>query len=417
MSSFPSFSSFSFQGSITGSGESLDASNKTKKQLQIAAVAGHGKLLDTTTLVSSGSEVEEEEVLKKLKRKRKKEKKKKLLKLLENGGGGGGGEASALLNSSSNNIKIIANDFYIDPNGDLNNLKFANRNQPIPAYRAPKPTRSFNPSLFRPSKTGHGSLSNVLIKRINNIWVISGLNDAQNTRPPLKQILNVQVEPIYLARGKGVDDTNNPMTMDYIELASSFTQDSDDQLAQQSRLAEEGGSTAEFLEKCRNADRLVSKNPNIVEYWVEFIRLQDEMTLGVVEQVSSALKHRIREKKIAIVERGLDENPTSDILLSILLDLKSEDLDSREMLGLWDSTLEKKPTSFILWKSYLDFRMSNATSFSLQSILETFEECLEKMSFLSTGQDRDEKLIFFISRLCSLFKVCFFFLDLICTCK
>lgn len=404
MSSFPSFSSFSFQGSITGSGESLDESNKTNKaQLQIAAVAGHGKLLDTTTLVSSGSELEEEEVLKKLKRKRKKEKKKKLLKLLENGGGGGGGEASAL---SSNNIKIIANDFYIDPNGDLNNLKFANRNQPIPAYRAPKPTRSFNPSLFCPSKTC--SLSNVLIKRINNIWVISGLNDAQNTRPPLKQILNVQVEPIYLARGKGVDDTTNPVTMDYIELESSFNQDSDDQLVQQSRLAEEGGLTAEFLEKCRNADRLVSKNPNTVEYWVEFIRLQDEMTLGVVEQVSSALKHRIREKKIAIVERGLDENPTSDILLSIMLDLKSEDLDTREMLGLWDSTLEKKPTSFILWKSYLDFRMSNSTSFSLQSILETFEECLEKMSFLSTGQDRDEKLIFFISRLCSLFKVCSF---------
>lgn len=382
MTSFPSFSSFQIQGGIKGTGESSVAFEK-KQQLQIANEVD-------VQMLSSGSEDEEKEVLKKLKRKRKKEKKKQLKRLLENA-----------VNSatSDHSLKIIGTDFYIDLNGDVSNLKSVNRNQLIPAYKPPKPTKNFNPALFT---FGRGMVSTRgLVKRINNCWIISGLDDSEIGHSPLSNLKNVlsgQVEPLYLYRGKNADDHTD--LNDFIKLTID---EAEERLPFLENRVEAGGSL-QFLEKCRELDRLVTRNPHSIDSWVAFIKLQDEMD-AAIDKRSASMKNRIYEKKIAIVERALDENPNSDILLSILLELRAHQSDSRQMLVLWDSALEKNQTSFCLWKSYIDYRLSNAASFTLQSILELFEECLERMSALSASAERDQKLLFFISRLCAFFKV------------
>jgi tetratricopeptide (TPR) repeat protein len=158
----------------------------------------------------------------------------------------------------------------------------------------------------------------------------------------------------------------------------------------------------QFQQRSTEWDRKVRSNPSNAKYWIQFAKFQDEMLLSAPEEVRRSLPPRIITKKLAILEKALEELPNSEEIVELYMDILQEVKDSREMLSKWDEVLRYQPYSFLLWKKYLDYRCSNAASFALEDILRLYSDCLHVLSKLDT--QRDECLMHIFARVCVFLK-------------
>ena len=203
-------------------------------------------------------------------------------------------------------------DYYIDIQGDWKNLKTINLNQPIPLYKPPKPWRYFG--------------KNTHIQRYKNYWVVN--SETLSKRMPYSEL---NLFKNHLVRLTGHRELEASKPTDYIKLpGEEFEEMQEDLIDYKSNISIDyksniPGST-EFQQKSIQADRLIQKNPSCVENWINFINLQDELKAGLVS-VPTSLKNVIQSKKMAIVEKAMDQIPDAEELQSIYLDLKSVELE------------------------------------------------------------------------------------------
>lgn len=140
--------------------------------------------------------------------------------------------------------------------------------------------------------------------------------------------------------------------------------------------------SVEFVKETASArndsfNRRLRKEPSNVDLWIEFINFQD--------QLPSSSTRSLLERKTAIIERALEHNPTSLLLIRAHLNLASEYMSFAEILMTWDRHLalleERKDVSF--WPlvfEYLNFRMNHFSCFNVEQILYAFAEFFKKDS-------------------------------------
>jgi hypothetical protein len=280
----------------------------------------------------------------------------------------------------SKHVKILSAledlDFFIDPVGDSSNYSNANLNQIVPAYKLPRVGRLF---------------PGAVVKRVRNYWLV----EHHDPVPRLDYKLFSKVGDVMKFHWK-------PDLSDDGDEFISIPNEMDEFHTVDASLGSAGMGSEDFQEKHKQAERLALENPTNVDAWISFIKLQDDLALSLLGASSQALRNvekRIHNKKMAIVERALEEVPDSDRLLAIVMNLKSLDSDSRQMLGEWDIILRKHPYSFDLCREYLNYRMGNAASFTLEALMEIFEDSLGKQSRLNHPK-RDEIVVYLIARLC-----------------
>lgn len=154
--------------------------------------------------------------------------------------------------------------------------------------------------------------------------------------------------------------------------------------------------SVEFVKETASArndsfNRRLRKEPSNVDLWIEFINFQD--------QLPSSSTRSLLERKTAIVERALEHNPTSLLLIKTHLNLISRFMSFAEILKTWDRHLalleKRKDMSF--WPlvfEYLNFRMNHFSCFNVEQILCVFAEFFKKDS---DGEMKRELLLLLVT--------------------
>lgn len=148
-----------------------------------------------------------------------------------------------------------------------------------------------------------------------------------------------------------------------------------------------------LLQKTREFNAGLRRNPENLQLWLDFSAFQDEaLELSSSPSFSGSGPNKKQrgavrataEKKISILERGLEHHPGSDILLLALLNVASEICDHEELEKRWQRVLVYCPGSVKLWKAYLMKKRENFAIFTVGEVATAHYQALSAL--------KDEKL-------------------------
>ena len=152
----------------------------------------------------------------------------------------------------------------------------------------------------------------------------------------------------------------------------------------------------EFLEKTAHLNKILRENPQDVESWLALVKLQEETIVGKgeVQDFSLSASGRekriaatrfIIEKKIAVYEKALEQNPTSVELIVGHLDLCGEIMDTDDLIQKWKKVSFLHPSNTFLWRHYLLFTQSRFSVFSFSKAAKVYGKCLTTLSAIKEG--------------------------------
>lgn len=154
---------------------------------------------------------------------------------------------------------------------------------------------------------------------------------------------------------------------------------------------DEAESFDDYLKR-RNVefDRHLHAHPNDTKSWLELVDFQDIVHNVISEdgtkasrKVQSQISRRsIAEIKLAILERALSQagNEEATDLRLAMLKYGSDLWDTKELMKRWMELLRLKPEEMEVWLDYLTFRQTNATSFSVQEVVDVYADCLQRLA-------------------------------------
>ena len=164
----------------------------------------------------------------------------------------------------------------------------------------------------------------------------------------------------------------------------------------------EGQSTAdtdshdcETLQKTAELNKALRENPQDIQTWLTLANFQEEIVRKEDSVKSSftatgrerrkAATKTITEKKIALFEKALQQNPNSVELIVAHLDLCSEIMDAEELLQKWKKVSFVHPNNTLLWQHYLRFMQSRFSVFSFSKVAMVYGKCLSTLSSIKEG--------------------------------
>jgi hypothetical protein len=299
-------------------------------------------------------------------------------------------------------VKLEELDYFVDLKGDKSNLKYQSlRNQPIPIYKrwshlilgenrwkigTKMMLLPIKQELQRINYSKFDTKERIIMKgrNVNSRGKDFTIIDSRNITRNKDDNGNITVDDngniTVDDNGNITVNDNGNITVNDNGMDEDFIKFPDKEID----LVESQDSNEfefEFQDKNIQANRLVQSNPHNVQNWIDFINLQDSLSLYSKEN-----QQRIIDKKHSILEKALDFNPDSDVLLTIYMDLHEYLLDDVEYTRKWNQILANHPSSFVLWKSFIDYRMCNVATYSLNSIIELYQESLESISNLTLGK-------------------------------
>ncbi|ORX41457.1 hypothetical protein BCR36DRAFT_588024 [Piromyces finnis] len=163
----------------------------------------------------------------------------------------------------------------------------------------------------------------------------------------------------------------------------------------------------EYLNKTREFNEKLEKDPKNVKLWFDYIGFQDINYDVNIKKTS--VKNSINEKKISIFEKALKEIPDDESLIKEYMKCCQISWDSIKVLSKWDQILKQHPRSCGLWIEYLNYRQSDFSSFTVNSCIEEYGKCISVLSRekeyvvdLGLSKTIENTLIYCFVRLCDL---------------
>eukprot|EP00731_Ephydatia_muelleri_P027425 Em0019g298a len=142
-------------------------------------------------------------------------------------------------------------------------------------------------------------------------------------------------------------------------------------------------------------NRSLVENPHDVNLWLQFIRFQDEALVwgklpvfaqeGSRAEMKKRNQHALLERKIAIFERALENNPTSVPLLIGHMELCVEVWEEDKLLKRWKDLVFKHPNSPELWLAYIQFCQSHFSSFTVTAMSALYSKCISMLHAIQEG--------------------------------
>lgn len=151
----------------------------------------------------------------------------------------------------------------------------------------------------------------------------------------------------------------------------------------------------EMLEKTAELNKILRENPHDIQAWLALVNFQEEVVWKEDSVKSSfsatgrekrkAATRTIIEKKIAVFEKALQQNPSSIELIMGHLDLCSEIMEGEELLQKWKKVSFVHPNNVVLWNHYLRFVQSRFSVFSFSNASAVYGKCLSTLSAIKEG--------------------------------
>ncbi|XP_061215930.1 nuclear exosome regulator NRDE2 isoform X2 [Neopsephotus bourkii] len=149
---------------------------------------------------------------------------------------------------------------------------------------------------------------------------------------------------------------------------------------------------SDLMTKVEEHNKKVRENPGDINAWMEFVSFQDELlggpgpyaSKGEQEVRRKSLKF-ILEKKLAILERAIESNPSNVDLKLARLKICTEFWEPPALIKEWQKLIFLHPNSPELWKKYLLFCQSQFTTFSVSKINSLYGKCLTTLAAVRDG--------------------------------
>lgn len=148
-----------------------------------------------------------------------------------------------------------------------------------------------------------------------------------------------------------------------------------------------------LMKKTSYYNQILLQRPHDISMWLEFIQYQDEASFwgktagpaGWVEgeketESRKKLKVALMERKVAIYERALENNPFSVELIVGYMELVEEIWDTEKLVGKWKHIVFMNPHRSLLWLKYIEFCISRFSFFQTQTIVSLFGKAISTLA-------------------------------------
>ena len=135
----------------------------------------------------------------------------------------------------------------------------------------------------------------------------------------------------------------------------------------------------EVFEKTAYYNRHLCDDPSNVKLWLEFVSFQDLLFQDFRISVKSMANRRLGdsfhapraciEKKLAILNKALEANPSSLELKICKLEIEHDVLDSSMLSKEWDKLLFVYSADVRLWRHYLTFQQTCLATFTVGRVI------------------------------------------------
>ncbi|XP_010151416.1 PREDICTED: protein NRDE2 homolog [Eurypyga helias] len=147
-----------------------------------------------------------------------------------------------------------------------------------------------------------------------------------------------------------------------------------------------------LMTKVEEHNKKVRENPRDINAWMEFVSFQDELMRGPSPYANKGEQEARRkslklilEKKLAILERAIESNPSNVDLKLARLKICTEFWEPPAVIKEWQKLIFLHPNNPELWKKYLLFCQSQFTTFSVSKINSLYGKCLTTLSAVQDG--------------------------------
>lgn len=132
------------------------------------------------------------------------------------------------------------------------------------------------------------------------------------------------------------------------------------------------------------------EQPHNVDMWLEFLTFQDQLLEwghlpGEGSDHTARKKQALTERKVAIYERALEQNPMSEELLLGHMSLVREKWDTEKIVKRWKDIVFHQPNRPRLWLGYIHFCKTNFSSFTSTSLISLYTKCITTLSSIVEG--------------------------------
>ncbi|XP_035689818.1 nuclear exosome regulator NRDE2-like [Branchiostoma floridae] len=146
-------------------------------------------------------------------------------------------------------------------------------------------------------------------------------------------------------------------------------------------------------------NRTLRENPHDVQTWLEFVTFQDRaMQHGPVTVYSDSEREKrkktslaVMEKKVAILERAIEMNPSHPKLTLQHLKLCREFWDNKKLTNQWKEFAFKYPNDPAVLREYLMFSQSHFGTFTTSKVHTLYGKCISKLRAILDGTFKSHK--------------------------
>ena len=117
------------------------------------------------------------------------------------------------------------------------------------------------------------------------------------------------------------------------------------------------------------------ERPGDVANWLSFVALQDEF----LQLQSRRSVTAITEKKVAILIRALNSNPTSEQLLVCYLETIEDQVEPDKVQYLWEAVVSKHSSKLAIWRAFLNHKKAHFKSFQMASIRAAYLTAIKSL--------------------------------------
>jgi hypothetical protein len=142
-------------------------------------------------------------------------------------------------------------------------------------------------------------------------------------------------------------------------------------------------------------NKMLRENPHDVNRWIELAKFQSEainnedFTRAAYTASGNERKKKnskvLIEKQISVLEKALDQNPSSIELITYHLTLCNDLWESSRLMDRWRKVLFAYPNKAVLWRKYLYFVQSRFSTFTFRKAQKVYDKCFSTLLPIKEG--------------------------------
>ncbi|KAK6180997.1 hypothetical protein SNE40_008946 [Patella caerulea] len=147
----------------------------------------------------------------------------------------------------------------------------------------------------------------------------------------------------------------------------------------------------QYMKQAADYNKRLQESPGNVDLWLEYVKFQDKLF-----EAGDSVNFRFRsdfasslaaiEKRLAIFEKALENNPSSLKLKLAQIETGQDIWDAEKVKKEWDQLLFLNAGNITMWRHYLLKEQCNLSSFKVSKIIALYHKCFKMVISVLEGK-------------------------------